>query len=217
MDEMNHILVDVHEPVHLEERIKKLGLVTERVPLEVGDYVIGNIVIERKTIDDFLGSITTHRLFDQLYKMKESGMRGVLMVIGRVPYWAKFKEPNWTAQVDNKIFVMRQVCFFSYGVWLVQVQTEEDFMIYIQDFWNRCTAKTQIPVAKKGSNPRQVKIFLLASIPGIGSKLATDLVEAYPRLIDLVTMEETALYELKVNGRRLGMKGKNIREAFYGA
>ncbi len=73
------ILVDVHEPQEIIAALQKSTEVTVQV-LSHGDYLIKNIAIERKTASDFLSSLTTHRLFPQLTKMKSCYPASFLIV-----------------------------------------------------------------------------------------------------------------------------------------
>src|SRR3989344_2798491 len=45
--------------------------IVEFKPLGVGDYIIKNIIIERKTVSDFLSSMMNKRLIKQIQSLKE--------------------------------------------------------------------------------------------------------------------------------------------------
>jgi len=51
-------------------------LIRRKIPieikqLEIGDYIIGDTIIERKTKSDFISSIINKRLLEQLNNMKQ--------------------------------------------------------------------------------------------------------------------------------------------------
>ncbi|MEM1868772.1 MAG: ERCC4 domain-containing protein, partial [Acidilobaceae archaeon] len=47
--------------------LESLGLIVIREYLEIGDYIIpGDIIIERKTAEDYINSLYDGRLFDQI-------------------------------------------------------------------------------------------------------------------------------------------------------
>ena len=51
--------------------------------LQTGDYWIEDkIIIERKTLSDFLNSIKTGRIFQQAYRMANSGKNNLLILEG---------------------------------------------------------------------------------------------------------------------------------------
>jgi len=64
--------IDDREPPQFAEKIAELCPVPiEICRLETGDYVCDDVVVERKTIDDFCLSIFDTRLWTQTKKMKE--------------------------------------------------------------------------------------------------------------------------------------------------
>jgi len=53
----------------------------EMVTLPTGDYWIGDkIIVERKTLSDFLVSIINDRIFQQAYNIRQSGKNGLIIL-----------------------------------------------------------------------------------------------------------------------------------------
>ncbi|MEM2928713.1 MAG: ERCC4 domain-containing protein [Nitrososphaerota archaeon] len=50
--------------------------------LEIGDYIIGDIVIERKTSKDFIASIFDGRIFEQASKITSYTNKSILLIEG---------------------------------------------------------------------------------------------------------------------------------------
>ena len=70
------IIADIHEKDSLilaelteKEKNKEIELIIQ--PLKIGDYLIGNTIIERKTISDLVSSIISKRIIEQLKQMKQ--------------------------------------------------------------------------------------------------------------------------------------------------
>jgi len=79
------ILQDDREPeLQLLVDINNLGIEFVKERLRVGDYVYNNLLIERKTIDDFANSILDKRLETQVEKMKQSKKLCFIIVIGSI-------------------------------------------------------------------------------------------------------------------------------------
>ena len=58
----------------------------EIMQLPIGDYLIGDkIIIERKTIVDFLASVKNGRIFQQAYKMSNSPYSSIIILEGEKP------------------------------------------------------------------------------------------------------------------------------------
>jgi len=67
------IIADIHEKdsmilAELSEN-KDIELIIQ--PLKIGDYLIGDIIIERKTISDLISSMISKRIIEQLKQMKQ--------------------------------------------------------------------------------------------------------------------------------------------------
>jgi len=65
------VLIDDREPLSVErELLEKGNLLVQRKRLGVGDYIFDNdLIVERKTVQDFCGSIKDGRLFTQVSKI----------------------------------------------------------------------------------------------------------------------------------------------------
>ena len=81
MDEGNLIIVDYRERatdiINLL-KINGFNIVIDDLP--VGDYQIGNIIIERKSMNDFVVSLIEGRLFNQLKRLKD--LKGYIFGMG---------------------------------------------------------------------------------------------------------------------------------------
>jgi len=69
---MNKIIIDYREKNSLvPANLKKQGIDIEFKELKVADYIVKNIVIERKTISDFISSMLNGRMVKQLEEMQK--------------------------------------------------------------------------------------------------------------------------------------------------
>jgi Fanconi anemia group M protein len=67
------IIADIHEKdsLILAELTANKDIELIIQPLKIGDYLIGNIIIERKTISDLISSMISKRIIEQLKQMKQ--------------------------------------------------------------------------------------------------------------------------------------------------
>ena len=66
------IIADIHEKNSLTlANLTELGAELQITSLQVGDYIVGDIVIERKTFQDFISSMLSKRLIQQLINMQQ--------------------------------------------------------------------------------------------------------------------------------------------------
>src|SRR4030042_3894427 len=66
------ILIDYRErnsfvPSHLS----KMGFEIEFKELKIGDYIVKDVIIERKTVSDFISSMINQRLLKQIEELKQ--------------------------------------------------------------------------------------------------------------------------------------------------
>ncbi|MDP3027771.1 MAG: ERCC4 domain-containing protein, partial [Nanoarchaeota archaeon] len=96
--EKPRIIADIHEKDSLilaelteKQNNKEIELIIQS--LKIGDYLIGNIIIERKTISDFISSMINKRLIEQLKQMQEYKQQ-LLIIEGDLEEFEDFNNPN---------------------------------------------------------------------------------------------------------------------------
>lgn len=88
------IIVDQREPSGIPARLRELGVDVEVRQISPGDYVVGEVAVERKTISDFLRSIVTKRIFDQMLRLREAYPVPVILVEGDLAEISEQKNPR---------------------------------------------------------------------------------------------------------------------------
>lgn len=78
------IICDDREPKTVNALAKSAGLELVRKRLLTGDYILGDICIERKTIDDFCSSIMDGRLDRQMENMKRDFKHYYILISGSI-------------------------------------------------------------------------------------------------------------------------------------
>ena len=77
------ILIDNREKDSgIPELLKEKGIPILFENLEIGDYIIGDLIIERKTSKDFIASIFDGRIFQQANKITSYTNRAILLIEG---------------------------------------------------------------------------------------------------------------------------------------
>src|SRR3989344_4065891 len=66
------IIADYREKNSLViSEVVSLGIEIEFQALKVGDYIVNDTAVERKTVSDFISSMISHRLANQLEELKQ--------------------------------------------------------------------------------------------------------------------------------------------------
>lgn len=155
--------------------IKEAGCQVLEKQLDVGDYVAGLFVFERKSSHDFITSIVDNRLFDQLSRLKTSGLRPVVLIEGDL--WRALSQ----RAVHPNAVLGAQLAILRMGVGIIYTQTQEQSGNAI------CLAAKQSEKEGRGVRlPRSkeadlnsIRIQLLTSLPGVGVKTAEELLKRY--------------------------------------
>lgn len=105
--------VDIHEPESIHEILDKCGVEYTVQHEPYGDYLYGNVVVERKTIFDFVGSLYSGRVFEQLGNIPEEHER-VLMISGTMD--ALRSSPHIKVRNENAIIGGMASCVVRYNL-----------------------------------------------------------------------------------------------------
>jgi Fanconi anemia group M protein len=179
------LYLDTREPDSAFVELTKRGLKPKLVKLEVGDIAFGNVVIERKTINDMLHSVKTNRLFNQLKNMTVAEKK-LLVLVGRLPdsysTMSKLKR--------NIILGALFTAWFSYGVPFAVFERESEYYDMIQRGYKRFgeTGKGKKPLMlpKKSDTPSEMAEDMLTMIRGIGRGRAKIILKHFGTLSNLV-------------------------------
>jgi ERCC4-type nuclease len=175
------IVVDSHEASSASKIVKGLverGAKIRTQPLQKGDYVISDLcAIERKTVHDFVSTLTRRYLFDQLFGLKELYPTAIILLEGYLPIIYKFTRLNPSAVWGAMFALARQ------GVALVHTTNQKETV----DFLYTAAKQEQIvekrvPVvhaAKKTETLADAQIYFIASLPNIGREKALALLNSY--------------------------------------
>jgi ERCC4-type nuclease len=135
--------------------------------LDKGDYILSsNCAIERKTVQDFIFTLTRRHLFEQIFKLKEAYPDVLLLLEGHLPVIYKYSRIKpasiWGAMfylAKKGIAIVNTTSFNETIVFLITAAYQEQFI--------KKRAPTVHPI-KKCQTIYDAQIFLLASLPNIG-------------------------------------------------
>jgi len=155
---------------------KKTNIEYEK--LEIGDYLIQDTIIERKTFSDFIGSIINKRLFDQLKEIKK--YPNYLLIIEGFDYdYNKFNVHK------NAIRGMILSVAIDYQIPIIYTKDEEDtanFLILTAKRYEKPRPDIGLRQSKTLKTPEEQKKFILEGFPGIGPVAAQSLLDKFPTL-----------------------------------
>ena len=175
------IIIDSHEASSASKIVTGLmerGANVKTHPLQKGDYILSDLcAVERKTVHDFVYTLTHRYLFDQLFGLKETYSTTIVLLEGYLPIIYKFTRINPSAVWGAMFALARQ------GIALVHTMNYKETV----DFLYTAAKQEQIvdkraPVvhaAKKVDTLADAQLYFVASLPNIGREKALAILKSY--------------------------------------
>lgn len=175
------IIVDSHEASSASKIVKGLverGATVKTHPLSKGDYILSDrCAIERKTVHDFVYTLTHRYLFEQLFGLKEAYPTAMVLLEGYLPIIYKFTRINPSAVWGAMFALARQ------GIALIHTTNYKESI----DFLYTAARQEQIvekraPVVhavKKTETLPDAQLYFIASLPNIGREKALAILKSY--------------------------------------
>jgi len=215
------ILIDLREDSVLSdavERYAKLANVkTEKRHLEVGDYVIGNICIESKSVEDFLASVRNKRVFNQLSNMEDSYERNFLLVYGRLSDVGAYLKhtrtniPGWKQKLEKMFLGALSSIGLNTEIktnWVLDADTAAQFIVACAYHANKDFKMTKM--LPKKTRTDDVRVDLLCCIKGITPKKAKALLSEHLSVLEIAMQDNNSLCKVEKIGKTTA---SNIIEA----
>lgn len=176
------------------EELSKLNVRVYFSRLPVADYVLNpEIAVERKAVRDLVSSVYDSRLFYQAAKLSAAYAKPFLLVEG------DSKEVESLAKNLKSFYGAIANVTLAYGLRVLYTANPRETATAIAELLNHARAK---PLARMPSDvppkaqeiPRQ-QLYTVASMPGVGRKLAEKLLMKYgtPRRVMSLTAGELAM------------------------
>jgi Fanconi anemia group M protein len=201
------IIADYREaPSGIPLKLTELGINIETKSLLRGDYIINQqIIVERKSKEDFVISLIQNRLFKQVANLKKNkDYRPILLIEGN-PYSTKhdiareaIKGALLSITVSWHIPIIYSANTKDSAQMLIMAakqNLQENFSFHRAGYLPKSMAKKQV--------------YFLQGLPDIGPKLANSLIKQFGTIKKIIVASEKQL--LKVEGIGKG-KATKIRE-----
>jgi ERCC4-type nuclease len=215
MSSNNWILVDDRQERTYIPKLESMGIPCKVEHLDVGDFILGDIIVERKMISDLFGSLRSEhgkspRLWDQLYAMrcKQPDYRGMLVVVGPIPTFDFFTnkpmEKNKYLYFKNTFDNVELRTYLSFHLGFHHLNNMNEFFNLIKRIWDYCGKKPSVaPVSKKSETIEDISEDVLCCIPKIGRKTSMDLIANYGVIPNILEEDKSVLLRKYLNKPQL--------------
>ena len=191
------IIIDYREKQSLvPTQLVKLGFEIEFQELKVGDYIVKDVVIERKTVSDFRTSMMNKHLHRQIEELQQ--YENKLLVIEGLDEEELYPENNTINPNALRGFLLSIV--MKYKLPTIFSRNPEDTAKFISVLSKKQTGEISLNAVKKTLNKKEQMQFILEGFPGIGPKNAKKLLEKFGNLQNVFSAPQEELK--KVIGKK---------------
>jgi ERCC4-type nuclease len=175
------IIVDCREANSAPKIVKGLtefGVKLKTENLEKGDYIVSDqCAIERKTVNDFVYTLTRRYLFEQIFRLKETYPKSLLLIEGYMPMIYKFSKIQ-PAAVWGAMFNLAKN-----GIPIVNTSSQKETIdfLYVAAKQEQIIEKRSptVHAFKNYDTLSEAQMYFIASLPNVGREKATALLQSY--------------------------------------
>lgn len=207
------IYVDTREIPELVEKLRYRGAEVIVKQLDFGDYVISSdIVIERKTLDDFVKSIFDGRLFQQLANMTKQYPRPLLIIEGE-----KKRHVEGIGEAAYFGALASVLADFKVPIFFASNHDEVTGIVFHIARREQMEKKRDIRIreGKKPSTIAENQLFVASGLPGVSNVLADRLLSEFETLERLFSSSELELLKVEGIGPGTAKKIRQLSSAKY--
>jgi ERCC4-type nuclease len=175
------IIVDSREAntaVKIVKGLRERGVNVKTEVLEKGDYVLSDVcAVERKTVHDFVYTLTRRYLFEQLFKLKEVYPKSLILLEGYLPIIYKYSRIQ-PASVWGAMFNLARN-----GIAMINTTSYKETIdfLYVAARQEQIVEKRAATVHpfKRVDTVTDAQLYFMASLPNVGREKALSILKCY--------------------------------------
>ncbi len=198
------IIIDYREKNSLvASELMKLNFEIDFRELKIGDYVIKNTIIERKTVTDFLNSMMNNHLIKQLEELKQ--FENKLLIIEGIEEQELYNDHEFRIN-PNAIRGFLLSIALKHKIPLIYTKDAEDTAKFIQVISKKQNKEMSLNGKKKTLDKKEQLQFIIESFSRIGPKTAKKLLQKFGNIQNIINAPEEDLKKI------LGKNSENFIE-----
>lgn len=184
----SELIIDTRE----KNSFVPIYLMKEKIPykkekLEIGDYLISDLIIERKTLNDFLSSFYSNRLINQLKNLRKYPKK-ILILEGNINTLNE-KQKN----IINGITLSIKT---NFQIPIVYTLNEKQTSQIIIKLLIKNKKQKNIRISKNKQTLQEKKEYILQGFPNIGIISSKKLIEKYKTIKKIINLQEKQLKKI---------------------
>ena len=205
------IIVDEREKKSgIPDLLRAVGVNIELKNLPIGDYIVApETIVERKSIQDFISSVFDGRLFDQCNRLKAHFEHPIILMEGNADQIEDLTENPLvfygaisSVVLDFKIPIIPTPSASHSAKLLIAMCTRQE---------NK--KGPFLKKIKKSDDLQKQQLSVLCSLPGVGEKLATRMLEKFGSPTNTLKASYTELSKIKGMGDSRALRIRKMLDA----
>ena len=210
INELRMIIDEREKKSGIPDLLRAVGVKVELRNLPVGDYIVApETVVERKSVHDFVSSVFDGRLFDQCNRLKEHFEHPTILMEGSLD---KIEEI-----IENPLVFYGAISaiVLDYKIPIIPTPSaSHSAKLLISMCARQATSKGPfLKKIKKSDDLQKQQLSVLCSLPGVGEKLATRMLERFGSPSKTLSASFTELSKIKGVGELRALKIKKMLDA----
>jgi len=210
LEELRMIVDERERKSGIPDLLRAVGVKVELTTLPIGDYIVApETVVERKSIQDLISSVFDGRLFDQCNRLKENFEHPAILMEGNVDIIDEITENPLvfygalsSIALDFKIPIIPTPSASHSAKLLISMCARQN------------TNKGHfLKKIKKSDDMQKQQLSVLCSLPGVGEKLATRMLEKFGSPSNTLKASYTELAKIQGLGESRALKIRKMLDA----
>ena len=199
------IIVDYREKNSLViSKLINSGFELEIKELKIGDYIVKDTIIERKTVSDFISSMVNQRLHQQIKDLQQC--KNKLLIIEGIEEQELYNDEHNKRMHSNSIRGFLLSITLKHKIPIIFTKNAEDTAKFIEVLYKKQNSEMSLNHNKKPKTKQEQSQFILESFPGIGPKTSKKLLKEFKSIKKIINASEK---ELRII---LGKKAKIVKK-----
>lgn len=197
------IIVDYREKnSSVASELIKLDFEVEFRELKVGDYIVKDVVIERKTISDFLSSMINKRLLKQIEELQQYENK-LIIIEG---FEEKFLYSENSSINPNAIRGFLLSILLKHKIPVAYTKNQSDTAKFISVLSKKEGSEISLKAKKRNLGRKEQLEFIIEGFPNIGPKKAKLLLDKFGSIQNIILSPTEELEKI------IGKNASAIRE-----
>lgn len=192
------IIIDYREKNSLvSSELQKLNFDIEFKELKIGDYIVQDTVIERKTVSDFISSMINRRLINQLIELQQYDKKLLFIEgIDEQELYSNSDIEEKTGMHPNSIRGFLLSILLYYKIPIIFTKDPADTAKFMSVLAKKKKKELPLNVKKHSLNKKEQLQFIIESFPGVGPKTSRKLLEEFKSIRKIMNASEEELKKI---------------------